>query len=539
MSNNHSSRPVVICVGGSDPSAHAGLQADLRVGQDLGVHIATIVSAITAQNSQEMVLCQPVELAVYRQQWQTIVDDMSPHSIKIGLLPTVELVHETTDWLTLCKTRFPDCQVILDPVGAASTGRALQDPEVLSCLLENVLPWVDVITPNRDEIAAIGKRLGLSLPTSSHPLVGAWQHYFSSEAHLAHLVWLVKGGHAAAQEDCVDWYFSKEQATPLGFSSPRLKVSNTRGTGCSFATALAAFLAQGYARLDALTLAKMYLNQALVAGYRVGKGAGPIGTVGWPAQMAAMPSVCQFDVQAGSVVTHSAVIHSQRASSGFKSLQASSLGLYPVVDSSLWIERLLKQGVKTIQLRVKSVAGMDIAVEIKRAVELGEQYQAKVFINDYWQLAIQYGAYGVHLGQEDLQIADLAAIAEAGLRLGLSTHGYFEIAQAQQIAPSYIALGHVFPTQTKDMPSKPQGLQRLAHYAALLAGHYPTVAIGGIGERQIESVIATGVDSVALVSAITKAENPDSVTQRLMGYFTDSTMLDEIAEKPRLVEEVL
>ncbi|MGB2078924.1 MAG: thiamine phosphate synthase [Vibrio sp.] len=186
---------------------------------------------------------------------------------------------------------------------------------------------------------------------------------------------------------------------------------------------------------------------------------------------------------------------------------AQPLGLYPVVDDVSWIERLLNLGVKTLQLRIKDPNQPDLSVQIQRAVELGRQHQAQVFINDYWQLAIEHGAYGVHLGQEDILTADLAAIAEADVRLGLSTHGYFEIIRAKQCFPSYIALGHIFPTTTKQMPSKPQGLARLKLYHQLIANQCPTVAIGGIDLQRAPDVYQTGVDSLAVVRAITQASD--------------------------------
>lgn len=140
-------------------------------------------------------------------------------------------------------------------------------------------------------------------------------------------------------------------------------------------------------------------------------------------------------------------------------LTAARLGLYPVVDSVIWIERLLAAGVRTIQLRIKDLPEAAVEQDIAAAIELGKRYQARLFINDYWRLAIQHGAYGVHLGQEDLAIADLDAIHRAGLRLGLSTHDDAELDRALAERPSYIALGHVFPTQTKAMPSSPQGFR--------------------------------------------------------------------------------
>lgn len=191
------------------------------------------------------------------------------------------------------------------------------------------------------------------------------------------------------------------------------------------------------------------------------------------------------------------------------------LGLYPVVDSVEWIERLLKTGVTTLQLRIKDKQPEDVEQEIIEAIKLGKQYHARLFINDYWQLAIKHHAYGVHLGQEDLDIADLNAIKQSGLRLGISTHDEVELQRAKILRPSYIALGHIFPTTTKEMPSKPQGLKALKHQVEQTPD-FPTVAIGGISLERVPDVVATGVGSVALVSAITKAPDWQQVTRKLL-----------------------
>ena len=191
------------------------------------------------------------------------------------------------------------------------------------------------------------------------------------------------------------------------------------------------------------------------------------------------------------------------------------LGLYPVVDSVEWIERLLKTGVTTLQLRIKDKQPEDVEQEIIEAIKLGKQYHSRLFINDYWQLAIKHHAYGVHLGQEDLDIADLNAIKQSGLRLGISTHDEVELQRAKILRPSYIALGHIFPTTTKEMPSKPQGLKALKHQVEQTPD-FPTVAIGGISLERVPDVVATGVGSVALVSAITKAPDWQQVTHKLL-----------------------
>ncbi|WP_324723352.1 thiamine phosphate synthase [Lelliottia sp. JS-SCA-14] len=191
------------------------------------------------------------------------------------------------------------------------------------------------------------------------------------------------------------------------------------------------------------------------------------------------------------------------------------LGLYPVVDSVEWIERLLEAGVKTIQLRIKDQRDGEVESDVSAAITLGRRYDARVFINDYWQLAIKHQAYGVHLGQEDLETADLNAIRNAGLRLGVSTHDDMEIDVALAARPSYIALGHVFPTQTKQMPSAPQGLAQLARHIERLAD-YPTVAIGGISLDRAPAVLETGVGSIAVVSAITQAVDWQAATAQLL-----------------------
>ncbi|MGR4052023.1 thiamine phosphate synthase [Kosakonia cowanii] len=191
------------------------------------------------------------------------------------------------------------------------------------------------------------------------------------------------------------------------------------------------------------------------------------------------------------------------------------LGLYPVVDSVEWISRLLDAGVRTLQLRIKDKHDEEVEADVIAAITLARRYNARLFINDYWRLAIKHQAYGVHLGQEDLATTDLNAIRQAGLRLGLSTHDDMEIDVALAARPSYIALGHVFPTQTKQMPSAPQGLTTLTRHVARL-GDYPTVAIGGITLSRAPEVLATGVGSIAVVSAITQADEWLQATRQLL-----------------------
>ena len=189
------------------------------------------------------------------------------------------------------------------------------------------------------------------------------------------------------------------------------------------------------------------------------------------------------------------------------------IGFYPVVPTADWVERLLGWGVRTIQLRIKATdhSPAQIALQVRAAVEAGRAVPgAQVFINDHWQLALAAGAYGVHLGQEDLDTADIETLRSAGVRLGLSTHTPAELARAHAVHPSYLAIGPIYPTTLKVMPYDAVGLERLSLWAPQ-AAPYPVVAIGGISLERMSGVMAClrgEKDGVAVVSAVTLAADP-------------------------------
>ena len=194
------------------------------------------------------------------------------------------------------------------------------------------------------------------------------------------------------------------------------------------------------------------------------------------------------------------------------------LGLYAVLPDAAWVGRMARAGVPTVQLRFKSEDPAGIEREVQAAVDAVQGTGALLFINDHWQAAIRCGAYGVHLGQEDLdtlQPEDLEAMRSAGLRLGLSTHGYAEMLRADAASPSYLALGAVFPTTLKRMATAPQGTGRLARYAQLMR-QYPLVAIGGIDAERLPEVLACGVGSVAVVRALVQAADPEATAAKWM-----------------------
>ncbi len=192
-----------------------------------------------------------------------------------------------------------------------------------------------------------------------------------------------------------------------------------------------------------------------------------------------------------------------------------ALGLYAVLPDAKWVGRMAHAGVPTVQLRFKSDDTQAIRQEVRAAVQAVHGTNALLFINDHWQIAIDEGAYGVHLGQEDMDETPIDNIRDAGLRLGLSTHGYAEMLRADAVSPSYLALGAVFPTTLKRMQTAPQGTARLYAYAKLMQ-HSPLVAIGGIDESGIDVVMQSGVGSIAMVRAITSDEQPEAKASDLI-----------------------
>ena len=198
------------------------------------------------------------------------------------------------------------------------------------------------------------------------------------------------------------------------------------------------------------------------------------------------------------------------------------LGLYAVLPDAAWCGRMARAGVPTVQLRFKSDDPQAIEREVQAAVKAVEGTGALLFINDHWQAAIRAGAYGVHLGQEDMAEAPIQTIREAGLRLGLSTHGYAEMLKADAHSPSYLALGAIYPTTLKRMATAPQGPGRLKRYAALMR-HYPLVGIGGVDEARLPEVLGSGVGSVAMVRQLITSDNPEATATSLIAQMARLT----------------
>ncbi len=492
---------IVWTIAGSDCSAGAGIQADLHTIKALGADGCSVISAVTAQNSLTVSLVESVSEQMFREQLERLASDMPAKVIKIGLLASIKHVQIVAEKLAEFKQSWLVAPyVIYDPVAVASTGDNMAEEGIVEVIKTDLLPYIDLLTPNANEVLALSGHVlisGESLKPAAEKLISMGCKSV-----------LIKGGHFQLVDQIALDYWT-DGRREIALSSERLSNVHSHGSGCTLASAIAATIALDYFIEDALVIAKAYLNQGLKAAKQLGKGEGAIAHSGWPTNKADFPDVVLPESKIGYELDLAGRLE---AGPGFASCDTLQLGLYPVLDSVSLIEKVLKLGVKTLQLRIKDKQSEQVEQQIIDAIALGKKYQARLFINDYWQLAIKHQAYGVHLGQEDMDLADLPMIADAGLRLGLSTHGYYEMLRAKQLRPSYIALGHIFETQTKEMPSDPQGLTRLAKYAQLLSD-IPTVAIGGINLQRAPAVWATGIGSIAVVTAITLSDDPQAVIE--------------------------
>jgi thiamine-phosphate diphosphorylase len=183
--------------------------------------------------------------------------------------------------------------------------------------------------------------------------------------------------------------------------------------------------------------------------------------------------------------------------------------VYPIVDSAAWISRLAPQGVRLVQLRIKEGAEEAVRSEILAARAYCSAAGVQLVVNDYWRLALAAGCDFVHLGQGDLDSADIPALRRAGVRFGISTHDESELERALGLRPAYVALGPIYPTLLKVMPWRPQGLGRIGDWKRRI-GSLPLIAIGGLTPERLTGVFAAGADVAAVVTDIVRAPDPEA-----------------------------
>lgn len=441
-------------IAGFDGSGGAGILADLNIFKAFGLKGKAVTTTVTAQNGYQVTDASPVSPNLISAQIGSLKKLGWPKVIKIGLLTSPESI--------LCIQEnlkdFPG-ELIYDPVMKSSTGYPFVNLEMLA-LIKQFVKKVSLLTPNIAEAEVL---TGIKITC-----LNTMQRAASLLCENGVKAVILKGGHLAG-EFAQDIYTDGKITRWL--TLPKKEIAHSHGTGCCFSAALAACLAQGYEILDAFVLSKMKVYENLFEKIQI-----PWFTL------------CPFEAQ--------------------KQYQfprcERPLGFYPIFDNSLDVRSAIDNGVKSLQLRLKTrnLSFVECDREISEAIEQAKDNSLQFFINDNWQDAIKHRAYGIHLGQADLETADMNAIEKAGLRLGISTHSYAELARAMAFNPSYIAFGSIYLTTSKAVPFPPQGLERLKQWRKLTPCQL--IAIGGIDLSNVDDVLACGVDGYSTISASKK-----------------------------------
>ncbi|HEU4460067.1 MAG TPA: bifunctional hydroxymethylpyrimidine kinase/phosphomethylpyrimidine kinase [Methylibium sp.] len=479
--------PIVWSVAGLDSGGGAGLGADQRMAEACGVHLCPVAAALTAQNSVAVERVQAVEPAMLEAQLTALASDLPPAAVKTGLLGSVENVAVLARCIDRLRERDPALPVIVDPVLRASTGAAFADEALIAAYRAHLVPRASAITPNRAEATRLaGPVAG---PADLPALARALQAMGAASV-------CITGGDIEEPEaaEALDWLVTAQARGWL--AAERVATAHTHGSGCSFASAWAAAAARGFVDADAAVIAKMAAQHAVRRGEPLGAGAGAVRAeagfiLGRLPRLSLDAAPIEATVEAGA-----------RLASRFEP------GLYAIVDSAEAAERVVRAGVRTVQLRIKAPNDAQaLRTAIVRARVATRAAGARLVVNDHWALAIELGADAVHLGQEDLLALDaaqrraLAAARHAGLRLGISSHSLWELCRALALQPDYVACGPVWPTTTKAMPWHRQGLGNLGWWVR--AAGVPVVAIGGVlAPAQAALAARCGAAGVCLVRAI-------------------------------------
>jgi len=452
------------------------------------VHLCPVVAAVTAQNSMGVTQVAPVSAELLDAQLAALAADIPPAVIKTGLLGSVENVQLVARWVDKLRACGP-VALVVDPVFGATTGASFAGDEVLRAYRELLLPRASLLTPNESEaLRLLGADAGACAP--SVPDL-ARQLRAAGPAAIA----ITGGDSTAVAGHSLDWVDTPHASGWLRL--PRVDTPHTHGTGCTFASSAAAAMALDFVEADALVLAKMAVTHALRHGRAVGQGAGPaIAREGFATQADLMPFMSWDEyLDFGDSAATEAV---------------GELGLYAIVETADRVAQVVNAGVKTVQLRMKTPAEPDepwhaaLRDAIARSIAACQAAGALLIVNDHWRMAHELGARAVHLGQEDLLALGpegRSELARTGLQLGISSHSLWELARARALSPAYAACGPVWPTLTKAMPWRPQGLDNLAWWVHM-AG-MPVVAIGGILEpAQLKQAAQSGASGICVVRGI-------------------------------------
>jgi hydroxymethylpyrimidine kinase/phosphomethylpyrimidine kinase/thiamine-phosphate diphosphorylase len=548
-------KPIVYTIAGSDSGGGAGIQADLHAIRSMGCHGCSAITCLTAQNSRGVSGIHVPPTAFLKEQLESLKDDLFPRAIKIGMLGTRDIVEVVGAVLKELSEDERKVWIVVDPVMISTSGSKLLEDDAIEAMIEHVFPYADIITPNKFEAEALLQR---KLMTTDDIEEGARELLKMGCRSV-----LLKGGHIVTEEPSAsdskvqstlqyaqDYLLSSDPAPTDGeermcdasalstktngvwMRSIRWETQNTHGTGCTLSSVIASALALGEANrndvsdggrvgatsamdiVDACCLAKAYVSAGIQKSVQLGAGPGPVAQTEFPGSWEHFPTIVT-DPTGSSDTGSFCAMNAFSSTTDEDDDSGVVLGrIVPIVDTVDEIQRLAPiSGVTDIQLRIKDEKDpVKIAERVKVCQEHCKSNKVNLWINDYWEAAIEAGCFGVHVGQEDLVECILAGgldqLRSKNMALGISTHSYGELAVALGVQPTYISMGPVYATSSKKIKFYPQGLDTVRKWRRLIHPSIPFVTIGGI--NSLEAATANkkaGADCIAVISAITQADD--------------------------------
>ena len=477
-------RGTVLVIAGSDSSAGAGVQADVKTAMALGAYCTTAITALTAQNTLGVRAVHAPAVAFLREQIDAIVTDIPPDCVKIGMLVNAEVVCEVARAIERHELRV----VVVDPVTRAKGGSALLDDDALVAMRRSLISVATVITPNVPEAAAL-------LEMSESAFAAKDMEVRARELGALGCEWVVlKGGHVLDDiERSVDYLYDVKRDVMRTYSSARMATRNTHGTGCTFATAIAAGLAQGLDVPSAVGRAKAYVTEAIATNPSLGSGHGPLNHL--PFYAASATRGRGFDRRA--------------------------LRLYLVTSEELTLEKLdeaLEAGVTMVQMRDKDQSTRALIEKARAMKAVCDKRSVPFIVNDRVDVAVAVDADGVHVGQDDMSCIEARQILGPSKWIGVSCRTAELARAAKHHGADYIGCGACFGTNSK-MDAKVIGVDGVAFIAKGVCAELdlPIVAIGGIGVETARGVLdVTRADGVAVVSCVARADNVRAVVRALL-----------------------
>ena len=563
-----------LSIAGSDPSGGAGLQADLKTFSALGVYGATAITAVTVQNTVGVKYVHALPPQVVYDQIVTVMEDIMPDAVKIGMVNDAETLDAIVRALTLHRPRF----LVVDPVMVATSGCALMKADALQVMEERLLPMADIVTPNLPEAWTLAGT-DSSVDEAAQAIL-----------RLGVKALLIKGGHAEGTTKTDYLYVSDDDGVKrTEFSSATVDTFNTHGTGCTLSSAIAAMLARGHGMEEAVRQAKMYLTEALKAGADVvvGHGHGPVchffsqqvnkqtsrqGDL-LSSRQADKQTSRQGDLhtsqqvneffsqqvnkqtsrrgdllssrQANKQTSRQGDLHTSQRVNESTSQQADKSNLlvcssarplstkkvdsfaklqfithftdrYSYLDSAMMA---LEGGCRWIQLRMKDADEAEIERTARQILPECRRRGAVFIIDDHVELVKRVGADGVHLGKNDMPVDEARRILGDEFIIGGTANTFEDIQRLAAQGADYIGCGPFHFTTTKKNLAPMLGIEGYENIVSLMKTHginLPIVAIGGIAYDDIPRIMSTGVTGIAISGSVLRADNPVEEMKRMV-----------------------